>query len=84
MNVSVYSTSSCPYCVMVKDYLRQKNVSYSDYDVGRDQNKANEMIRISGQMGVPVLDINGSIIVGFNKLAIDKALTHYARNKLSS
>ena len=74
MNVNVYSTSSCPYCVMVKDYLRQKNVNYSDYDVGNNQEKANEMVRISGQMGVPVLDINGSIIVGFNKVAIDKAL----------
>ncbi len=74
MSVSVYSTTSCPYCVMVKDYLKQKNVSFSDYDVGRDQNKASEMVRISGQMGVPVLSINGTIIVGFNKQAIDKAL----------
>ena len=74
MSVSVYSTTSCPYCVMVEDYLKQKNVSFSDYDVGRDQNKASEMVRISGQTGVPVLSINGTIIVGFNKQAIDKAL----------
>jgi len=61
---------------MVKDYLKAKNVVFNDYDVGRDQNKANEMIRISGQMGVPVLNVNGSIIVGFNKPAIDKALVN--------
>ncbi|HOV15320.1 MAG TPA: glutaredoxin domain-containing protein [Spirochaetota bacterium] len=76
MSVTVYSTTSCPYCFMVKDYLKAKNVVFNDYDVGRDQNKANEMIRISGQMGVPVLNVNGSIIVGFNKPAIDKALVN--------
>jgi glutaredoxin len=59
---------------MVKDYLKQKNVSFTDYDVGRDQGKAQEMIRKSGQMGVPVVDINGKIIIGFNRPEIDKAL----------
>lgn len=74
MSVSVYSTSSCPYCVMVKDYLKAKKVPFADYDVGRDQAKAQEMMRKSGQMGVPVVDINGKIIVGFNKAEIDKTL----------
>ena len=74
MNVTVYSTTSCPYCTMVKNYLKGKNVSFTDYDVGRDQEKARDMIRVCGQMGVTVLSINGKVIVGFNQAAIDSAL----------
>jgi glutaredoxin len=50
-------------------------VPFSDFDVGRDQRKAEEMVRKSGQMGVPVVEINGRVIVGFNKPEIDRALT---------
>jgi glutaredoxin 3 len=75
MSVNVYSTQSCPYCVMVKNYLREKKVSYNDYDVGHDRRRADEMVRKSGQMGVPVVEINGRVIVGFNKAEIDRALT---------
>ncbi len=74
MSVNVYSTQSCPYCTLVKNYLRDKKVTYNDYDVGRDKRRADEMVRKSGQMGVPVVDINGRIIIGFNKPEIDKAL----------
>lgn len=73
-NVTVYSTKSCPYCVMAKEYLKSKNISFQDVDVGSDMQKAMEMIRKSGQQGVPVLDVNGQIIIGFNKPAIDQAL----------
>ena len=75
MSVNVYSTQSCPYCTMVKNYLREKRISYNDWDVGRDRRKADEMVRKSGQMGVPVVEINGRVIVGFNKTEIDRALT---------
>lgn len=75
MSVNVYSTQSCPYCVMVKNYLREKKVPYNDYDVGRDRRRADEMVRKSGQMGVPVVEINGRVIVGFNRAEIDRALT---------
>ena len=74
MSVNVYSTQSCPYCTLVKNYLRDKKIAYNDYDVGRDKRRADEMVRKSGQMGVPVVDINGRIIIGFNKPEIDKAL----------
>lgn len=56
------------------DYLDSKNVSYDDYDVSKDRDKATEMVQKSGQRGVPVIDINGEIIIGFNKAAIDKLL----------
>ncbi len=73
-NVKVYSTSSCPYCVMVKDFLKKNNIQFQDIDVGIDPKASQEMIDKSGQMGVPVLDIDGKIIVGFDKDAISKAL----------
>lgn len=72
--VKVYSTSHCPYCVMAKKYLESKNVGFQEIDVEKDKDKAAEMIEKSGQMGVPVLEINGEIIVGFNRPEIDRAL----------
>lgn len=72
--VIVYSTQTCPYCVMAKRYLSEKGVAYADHDVGADQKRAFEMLAKTGQMGVPVLDINGTVIVGFDRLAIDAAL----------
>ena len=74
MSVSVYTTPSCSYCSLVKSYLSQEGISYTEYNVARDTHRAEEMVRKSGQMGVPVLDINGRIIVGFNKPEIEKAL----------
>lgn len=74
MTIKVYSTSSCPYCVMAKDYLKKKNVEFEDVNVQEDKAAAKEMIEKSGQMGVPVIDINGTIIVGFDRPGIDKAL----------
>ncbi len=74
MNVKVYSTNTCPYCVMAKDYLKKNNVAFEDINVNEDQEKAREMVEKSGQMGVPVLDINGEIIVGFDRSRIDTLL----------
>lgn len=74
MSVKVYSTSSCPWCTVAKNYLSSKNVQFENVDVNRNRDAAMEMIRKSGQRGVPVLDINGDIIVGFDQVAIDSAL----------
>ncbi len=73
-NVKIYSTPSCPYCVRVKQFLKDNDIGFEDYDVSADETKANEMTERSGQMGVPVIDIDGNIIVGFDKEAISKAL----------
>lgn len=75
MNVKVYSTPTCPWCTMAKQYLQSKNVAYSDLDVSKDRNAAAEMIQKSGQRGVPVLDIDGNIIVGFDQKTIDKLIS---------
>ena len=66
-NVKVYSTSSCPYCNMAKEFLREHNISFEDINVQEDRAAAMEMVRKSGQYGVPVIEIDGEIIVGFDQ-----------------
>ena len=73
-SVKVYSTPTCPYCKMVKDFLSENNIPFEDIDVSRDTQAANDMVEKSRQMGVPVTDIDGKIIVGFNKEEIASAL----------
>lgn len=72
--VMIYTTNSCPYCVMAKDFFKKNGVKYEEINVEENQEKAEEMVEKSGQMGVPVIDIDGKIIVGFNKPVIVKAL----------
>jgi len=74
MAVTIYTTPSCGYCKVAKDYFRSQHVSFTEYDVAADRRRAEEMVRKSHQMGVPVIDINGRVIVGFNKPEIEKAL----------
>ncbi|MBU2068519.1 glutathione S-transferase N-terminal domain-containing protein, partial [Patescibacteria group bacterium] len=63
--VKVYGTPTCPYCVALKSYLEEKGIEYKYIDVSVDKEEAQEMIKKSGQMGVPVSDINGEIVIGF-------------------
>lgn len=72
--VKIYSTPACPFCMMTKKFLKENNIDFEDIDVSTDQAKAQEMVQKSGQMAVPVLDIDGEIIVGFDKEKIRKAL----------
>lgn len=64
--VTVYSTPTCPFCIKVKDFLKQHKVQFEDVDVSKDRERAMEMVEKSGQMGVPVIEIGQEIIVGFN------------------
>ena len=72
--VVVYSTPTCPYCKRAKDYLSRKGIPYIERNVAMDRDAAKEMIKKSGQMGVPVILINGEIIIGFNQTQLDKLL----------
>ena len=74
MEVKVYSTKTCPWCYKVKDFLKDNKVEFEDIDVSQNHEAAHEMIEKSGQMGVPVIDIDGEIIIGFNVPAIKEAL----------
>ena len=76
MKVKVYSTPACPYCVQVKSFLKENKVEFEDIDVSVDSKAAEEMIQKSGQMGVPQIEINEKIIVGFDKEAIESELSN--------
>ena len=73
-NITVYSTKTCPWCVKAKEFLKEKKVEFRDVNVGADQDAANEMVEKSGQMGVPVIDVDGKIIIGFDKEELEKSL----------
>ncbi|MCA9331883.1 NrdH-redoxin [Candidatus Saccharibacteria bacterium] len=72
--VIIYSTTWCGFCKMAKNYMTQLGVAFTEKDVEQDPVAANEAVQKSGQMGVPVIDISGTIIVGFDKPTIDSAL----------
>ena len=74
MSVAVYTTPTCGFCHQVKAYLNQQRVSFTEYDLSRDPQAAAEMVRLSGQQGVPVVTIDGQVIVGFNRPRIDQLL----------
>ena len=73
--VIVYSTPTCPYCKRVKDYLTQKKVAFTDYNVAEDREKAKEMIEKTKQMGVPVIVVDDDIVIGFNQAKLDSLLS---------
>lgn len=73
-NVTVYSTPSCSWCNTLKEWLKDKNIKFTDIDISRDQDAAEDLVRRSGQQGVPQTDINGQIIVGFDQPRLQKLL----------
>lgn len=74
MSVTIYSTPTCPYCKQAKEFFKENSVDFTDHNVAEDSAKAQEMQEKSGQLGVPVIDIGGKILVGFDKGAIEAAL----------
>jgi glutaredoxin 3 len=72
--VKIYSTPTCPFCIKAKEFFKENNIEFENIDVAGNQEAANEMIEKSGQMGVPVIDIDGEIIVGFDQPKVKKAL----------
>jgi glutaredoxin-like YruB-family protein len=72
--VLVYGTPTCPYCQKVKEYLKENNINFTDFDVSSDQEKLEEMKDKSGQIGVPVIEIDGKIIKGFDQEKLNQVL----------
>ncbi len=72
--VIIYSTPTCHYCSLAKDFFKENNVPYEEHNVASDLDKRKEMVEKSSQMGVPVIDIEGKIIVGFDEGTIKEAL----------
>jgi glutaredoxin 3 len=73
-DITIYSTPSCVYCNMAKTFFKANNVAFTDFNVATDLGKRKEMIEKTGQMGVPVIDIGGTIVVGFDEPKIKTAL----------
>ncbi len=73
-HVKIYSTLTCPWCLKAKQFFKDNNIVFEDTDISNNQSAAEEMVQKSGQMGVPVLDIEGEIIIGFDKEKIKSAL----------
>ena len=72
--IKLYTTPTCVYCKTLKGYLKTNGKDFEEIDVSKDEKRLQEMIKISGQMGVPVLDIDKEIVTGFDKAKIDKLL----------
>jgi len=72
--IKVYSTLACPYCFTLKEFLEEKGFEFEDIDISKDEDALKEMVQKSKQMGVPVVDIDGQIVVGFDKEKISKLL----------
>lgn len=72
--VTIYSTPTCTYCKMTKEFFGANNVQYTEIDVSQNEEKRNEMVDKSGQMGVPVIDIDNQIIVGFDEPKLKELL----------
>ena len=72
--ITVYSTATCPHCIRLKEFLKNNNIAFENIDVSSDPVKTDEMVKKSGQMGVPVIEIDGEIIVGFDRDAISQKL----------
>ena len=72
--IRVYSTATCPHCIRLKEFLKNNNVVFENIDVSSDPAKTDEMVKKSGQIGVPVIEIDGEVIVGFDRDAISQRL----------
>lgn len=72
--IAIYTTSTCHYCHMAKDYFNSQGVEYQEFDVSRDEEARKKMVRISGQLGVPVITVGKEVILGFDLSRLKKAL----------
>ncbi len=84
MQVVVYTTPSCPYCVQVKDFLSQQGIQYNERDVSQDTAAAAEMVRLSGQRGVPVTVVDGTVVVGFDRRHLEQLIGQAQRPHLGA
>jgi glutaredoxin 3 len=74
MEVSIYTTATCHFCHLAKDFFTANNIAYNEYNVGQDTERLNEMVQMTGQMGVPVIRINNDVVVGFNEKQVRSLL----------
>lgn len=73
-NITIYSTATCHFCKLAKEFMTANNIPFTEYNVGTDLERRKEMVEKSGQMGVPVIDVGGKILVGFEEGEFKEAL----------
>jgi glutaredoxin 3 len=71
-NIQIYSTPTCGFCKQAKEFLTEKNIPFTEYNVASDAEKRNELVEKSGQMGVPVIDVDGQILIGYDRATLAK------------
>jgi glutaredoxin 3 len=74
VDIKIYTTPTCGYCQMAKKYLSERGIQYTEYDVARDKQAADEMVNLTGQMGVPVIVVDGQVIIGFDRPKLEQLL----------
>ena len=74
MTVKVYTTPMCPYCYTLKEFLKERNIEFEDIDISKDEKVKDEIIKRSGAIGAPIVEVNGEIVVGFDRAKIVKLL----------
>lgn len=84
MTVTIYSTPTCTYCKLAKEYFNQHQVAYQEFDVAADIEKRKEMVDKSGQLGVPVIEIGGQVVVGFDEETIASLLAETSADTSST
>ncbi len=72
--IKLYSSPVCPYCVALKNFLKEKEITFEEIDVSQDEKAAQEVVEKTGQTGIPVIDIDGEIVIGFDRAKIVKLL----------
>lgn len=73
-SVKIYSTPTCVYCKMAKEFFKKNDIQYQEYNVAEDEKAREEMVEKSHQLGVPVIDVDGEVFVGFNRSELEKVL----------
>ena len=81
--INIYTTPSCHYCHMTKDYLNSRGIDYSEFNVSRDEKAREKMVRISGQLGVPVITVGKEVVMGFDPRRLEELLKR-AGQKIST
>lgn len=71
-NIQIYSTPTCGFCKQAKEFLTEKNIPFTEYNVAADAEKRNELVEKSGQLGVPVIDVDGQILIGYDRATLAK------------
>ncbi|MDP3052526.1 MAG: glutaredoxin family protein [bacterium] len=82
--IKIYTTPACVFCEMAKEFLKEKKIAYKEYDISRDEKAQKEMLEKSHQLAVPVFDIDGKILINFNRVQLEEAIKKQKSKSIAS